>query len=94
MNEVDSTIPFVSKDKDVWIEHYAKCALKRIEEPTICQYSWQDDMIKIMKTKIIEDYIRNTSEQQFQIDKKYVSWKYKYLSEMVLHNSLTLSAIK
>ena len=72
MNEVDSATPFVSKDKDLWIEHYATCALKRIEETTTCQKSWQDDMIKIIKTKIIEDYIRNTSEQQFQIDKNYL----------------------
>jgi hypothetical protein len=69
MNEVDNIVPFVIKDKYVWIEHYAKCALKRIDETTICQTSWQDDMIKIMKKKIIDDYVRNTSEQQFQIDK-------------------------
>ena len=71
MNEIDNTIPFVSKYKDIWIEHYAKCALKRIEETTTCQKSWQDDMIIIIKNKIIEDYIINTSEQQFQIDKNY-----------------------
>jgi|TARA_B110000305_G_C19369786_1_gene603859 hypothetical protein len=69
MNEVDNTVPFVTKNKSVWTEHYAKCALKRIEETTICQKSWQDDMIKIMKNKIIEDYVRNTSDQQFKIDK-------------------------
>ena len=72
MNEVDNNIPFVSKDKNDWVEHYANCGLKRIEETTICQKSWQDDMIRIMKKKIIEDYVRNTSEQQFQIDKKYL----------------------
>jgi len=68
MNEIDIIVPFVIKDKYVWVEHYAKCALKRIEETTICQKSWQDDMIKIMKKKIIEDYVKNTSDQQFQID--------------------------
>ena len=26
-------------------------------------------MIKILKEKIIDDYVRNTSEQQFQMDK-------------------------
>lgn len=69
MNEIDNKVPFVSKDKSIWVEHYAECALKRIEETTICQKSWQDDMIKIMKKKIIEDYVRNTSEQQFQMYK-------------------------
>lgn len=66
-------IPFDIKDKCVWIEHYANCALKRIEEPTLCQKSWQDDMIQIMKQKIIDDYIKNTSQEQFQIDKNSIT---------------------
>ena len=69
MSDADNIVPFTNKDKDDWIEHYAKCALKRIEETTMCQKSWQDDMIKILKKEIINDYVRNTSEQQFQIDK-------------------------
>jgi hypothetical protein len=68
MSEAYNIVPFVTKDKNDWIDHYAKCALRRIEETTICQKSWQDDMIKIMKKKIIDDYVRNTSEQQFKID--------------------------
>lgn len=51
-----------------WIEHYAKCALNRIDT-ALSRRSWQDDMVKIMKKKIIEDYIRNTSQDQFRIDK-------------------------
>ena len=67
MNEISD--PFDIREKEVWIEHYAKCGLKRIKETTICQKSWQDDMIKIMKKKIIEEYIRDTSEEKFKIDK-------------------------
>ena len=62
-------VPYITKDKNDWVTHYAQCALNRIEETTECQHSWQDDMIKILKKKIIDDYVRNTSEQQFQIDK-------------------------
>jgi len=69
MSDADNIVPFITKDKNDWIEHYAKCALKRIEETTMCQKSWQDDMIKILKKKIINDYVRNTTEQQFQKDK-------------------------
>lgn len=69
MNESDNNIPFVSKEKQDWVQHYATCALNRIEEQTICTPSWQDDMIRLIKKKIIEDYLKNTSEQQFQIDK-------------------------
>tara|TARA_B100001093_G_scaffold519766_1_gene610353 strand:- start:2586 stop:3326 length:741 start_codon:yes stop_codon:yes gene_type:complete len=69
MNEVDNKSQFVTRDKNDWIEHYAKCSLKRIESTTMCQNSWQDDMVKIMKKIIIDDYVINTSEQQFIIDK-------------------------
>jgi len=69
LNEIDNIVPFMTKEKNDWIPHYAKCALKRIETP-ISQKSWQDDMIKIMKKEIIEEYIRNTPEHQFQIDKR------------------------
>ena len=69
MSDVDNTVSFTLKDKNDWIEHYSKCALNRIEETTMCQHSWQDDMIKRLKKKIIDDYLKNTSEQQFQIDK-------------------------
>ena len=69
MNEIDNTLPFDIKDKDDWIERYAKCALKRIEKSTTCKKSWQDDMTKIIIKNAIEDYIKTTSEEQFQIDK-------------------------
>jgi hypothetical protein len=67
--KMNDTLPFHIKYKDYWIEHYAKCALKRIEETTLCQTSWQDDMIKIIKKQIMEEYIQNTTEEQFKIDK-------------------------
>jgi len=69
MNNIDDTQHFVIHDKEGWIEHYAKCGLNRIQENSICQKSWQDDLVKIMKKKIIEEYIQNTSEEDFKIDK-------------------------
>nr|UZT28890.1 hypothetical protein [Nucleocytoviricota sp.]UZT29242.1 hypothetical protein [Nucleocytoviricota sp.] len=69
MSDEDNIIPFIAKEKNDWLDHYAKCALKRIEETTKCQESWQDHMIRILKKEIINDYIRNTTEQQFQKDK-------------------------
>ena len=72
MNEMNNTLPFESIGNDCWINHYAKCALNRINESISCQKSWQDDMIKIIKKQIIEDYVRNTLEEQFQKDKIYL----------------------
>jgi hypothetical protein len=72
MNTIDTMgniLPFENKTKDCWIEHYANCALNRINNINTPHYSWQDDMVKLIKQKIIKHYINNTSEQQFHIDK-------------------------
>lgn len=63
-------VPYLQQEQQQWVSHYAECALNRIENPAACKKkSWQDEMIKILKEKIIDDYVRNTSEQQFQMDK-------------------------
>ena len=64
-------VPYITKDKNDWVLHYAKCALNRIEKPATCKKkkSWQDDMIKILKKKIIDDYVRNTPIEKI-IEKK------------------------
>ena len=66
MNELHNYHSFKIIEKTEWIEHYAKCALKRIEEN---KKSWQDIMIKSIKNIIIQQYIMNTSEEQFKLDK-------------------------
>ena len=66
MNELHNYHSFKTIEKPDWKEHYAKCALKRIEEN---KKSWQDIMIKSVKKKIIQQYIINTSEEQFKADK-------------------------
>ena len=63
MEDVDNFLPFTNK------EHYAKCSLDRIRNDSLGQKSWQDDMIKIIKKNILEEYINNTTEEQFSIDK-------------------------
>jgi hypothetical protein len=72
MNDIDNILPFRNKEKDSWIEHYAKCGLKRIDNSTSCKKSWQDDMIIIMKKLIIKDYISKTTIKQFKLDKKEI----------------------
>jgi hypothetical protein len=70
MSDIDDNISsFQSKDKHCWIMHYAKCAINRIDGTHSIQKSWQDDMVKIMKKHFIDEYIRNTSTEQFQLDK-------------------------
>ena len=49
----------MEKEKDEWINHYASCALNRLEIP--CQRSWQDDMMIVFKEKIIKEFVKSTS---------------------------------
>ena len=57
---------FEKKEKKYWdIEHYATCALNRIDESISCKHSWQDDMVEQIKKKAIEEFIRKTSVEQF-----------------------------
>ena len=73
MKDINEIVPFVKKDKDCWIEHYANCGLNRIKDSNTCQKSWQDDMIKLIKKKILDEYITNTSQEQFFKDKELVT---------------------
>jgi len=59
---------YVSKDKDDWITHYSVSALNRIKNPEKYK-SWQDTLTKDMKEKIINDYVKNTSQEEFKLHK-------------------------
>lgn len=71
MNQVHNDSNFELKDKNGWLEHYAQCGLNRISDKNFkfIQTSWQDDMLKIMKKQIIEEYIKDTSCDEFYIQK-------------------------
>jgi len=65
MNDIETNnTSFQYKEKDAWIQHYADCAIYRINNP--CQYSWQDDLVKVIKKKIIEDYLKNNTIEQIK----------------------------
>ena len=65
MKDINEIISFEHKEKNDWIDHYAKCALHRVDGTIQCRLSWQDDLVKSMKKKIIEDYLKNTSIEKF-----------------------------
>ena len=46
-------ITYVEKNKDVWIPHYGKCAVNRLNHSVT--YSWQDPLTK----SIIFEAIKN-----------------------------------
>ena len=69
LTNVSGIQDYVVKNKNYWIDHYVKCAINRIKPNTKCKHSWQDDMLKELKKKIINNYIKNISLEEFQIHK-------------------------
>jgi hypothetical protein len=67
-DKMDNNNTYVSKDKDDWITHYSVSALNRIKNPEKYK-SWQDTLTKDMKEKIINDYVKNTSQEEFKLHK-------------------------
>jgi hypothetical protein len=47
-------LPLVTKEKSAWVDHYAECAIKRLEGAP--NKSWQDDLTKA----IIDQYLKST----------------------------------
>lgn len=69
MSDLDDFDSYEVKDNmntDTWSEHYAKCAINRV---TSNKKSWQEDMVKKIMDKAVADYIKNTTVEQFKIDK-------------------------
>ena len=65
MADVDDAPAFENRDKKSWVDHYAICAVNRIDVTQTCQPSWQDSLVN----KIIEEYVGRTSTAQFELDK-------------------------
>ena len=69
LNEIDNPDPYIIKENDnikIWSEHYANCAINRVNSNG---KSWQDVMVKKIIDNTISEYIKNTSDEQFKIDK-------------------------
>ena len=65
MNKNGTETAFESKKKECWIDHYANCAINRINHKK--QYkSWQDDMIRKIKKNLLEEFIKTTSIDKFK----------------------------
>tara|TARA_B100000780_G_C21005367_1_gene402397 strand:+ start:178 stop:924 length:747 start_codon:yes stop_codon:yes gene_type:complete len=65
MNDYGNEHSFENKRKGSWVHHYARCALNRIEPNTQCKVSWQDDLLKNIKNDIIDEFIKNTTVDNF-----------------------------
>jgi len=63
MEPLDNYQKYQKKSKSHWINHYAECALNRVNNN--CNHSWQDDLVKQIQHKTINNYIKNTSLEDF-----------------------------
>jgi len=52
------------KEKENWIQYYVDCALYRINTPNT-PVSWQDDLTRGIQKRSIEEFVRNTSIEEF-----------------------------
>ena len=64
MADLSIDLTYQQKDKGDWVEHYAKCALKRIEDGYMA--SWQDVMVKKMIKMSIDSYLKSASMEEIQ----------------------------
>lgn len=62
-NKMKTPNEYKKVEKNDWIKHYSKCALKRIENNK--KNSWQDYLVNNMKDMIIEKFIKTTSIEDF-----------------------------
>jgi hypothetical protein len=61
----DADTEFIQKEKEGWMDHYAECAIRRLDKKS----SWQDWLVE----KIIDIWISRTSVEEFLERKKRVS---------------------
>ena len=62
--EAMTETPYVQKEKDCWVNHYATSAIHRLDKA--CKHSWQDDIIQKIKELILNDFIQTTSIESFK----------------------------
>ena len=65
MNKNGMEMDFEIKKKECWIDHYAKCAINRINHKKKYK-SWQDHMIRKIKKNLLEEFIKTTSIDKFK----------------------------
>lgn len=70
--DVDVEGEYKEKEKNIWIHHYAQCALNRLDGSYQGKHSWQDDMVKQIQQLTIADFLKNTSTEQFIELKKHI----------------------
>jgi hypothetical protein len=64
MTDINTLIKYIHKEKSDWVEHYAECALFRTKANKPYK-SWQDNLIEKIKNLSINEFINETSIEDF-----------------------------
>ena len=72
-SNMDNNNSYVHKDKFEWIKHYTQCSLNRINNIECIRYSWQDELVKDIQKETIENFIKDTSYEEFIRMKEHLS---------------------
>lgn len=69
MKKIDEECNYIQKEKNDWINHYAECAIYRInnteKSTNNSTKSWQDELIEKIKIMCIKHFIEETSIEEF-----------------------------
>ena len=80
MKKIDEECNYIQKDKNDWINHYAECAIHRINNNSVNYNnnleksnnnseksikSWQDELVEKIKIMCIKYFIKETSIEEF-----------------------------
>jgi len=75
MKKIDEDCNYIQKKKNDWINHYAECAIHRINNNLEksnnnnnlekSNKSWQDDLVEEIKIMCIKKFIKETSVEEF-----------------------------
>mgnify|MGYP005627632009 FL=1 len=68
----DSSTIYAEKEKSAWINHYATCAFHRIQPSYQGKPSWQDNMVKDLRTIIIQHFLKNNSMEEIMVLKNSI----------------------
>ena len=73
MKKIDEECNYIQKEKNDWINHYADCAIYRINNNSEksnnnsekSNKSWQDDLVEKINIICVKDFIKKTSIEEF-----------------------------
>ena len=72
---------YPNRFKKEWISRYARCAMNRVSDSPKCKPSWQDDLIREIQKRTLEEFIDSTTELEFNQMKQKLKLRSRSLKD-------------